>query len=217
VRIVEKLIAGDAVRRTRFHTEAGAACQVDGVPGVIPAAWTWLRSRMGAGSAPEPWWVWEASRFVAQHLRPSDHVLEAGSGNSTLWLAKRCAAVHSIEEDPKWRDRVARDAQCAGLENVTLHAGRSETVFRDLLDRQAWDVVVIDSPCDRLRMFRRLLLEQRPRVVVYDDTDRVENQAALDPDHDYDARTFRGFKPQTLHTCETTVFMRPETLEERCA
>jgi len=217
VSLMEKVISGDGVRRTRLHNEAGALIDQANLPGIFPSAWTWMRSRISGRYADAPWWVWEAAAFVATHLRPYDRVLEAGSGYSTIWLAKRCGLVASIEEVSSWREQVGRQAEHCGLKNVILHAGRSGTVFRELFDAERWDVVVIDSPRDRLGMFRRLVHGPRPRIVVYDDTDRAENRVALQMRHGYLARSFVGFKPQTLHACETTVFVRPETVAERIA
>jgi hypothetical protein len=211
VNIVTKAVAGDRVRRTRLHTEGGMPCALGGLRGVFPSAWTWMHSRITGRYANQPWWVWEAARFVERNLRASDRVLEAGSGYSTLWLAGRASMVVSIEELSVWREKVGREAQRRGTSNVFLHAGRSGAVFRELFDADRWDVVVIDSPRDRLPIFRRIAggaTLELPRLVIFDDTDRAENRAALRLAGDFDAHCFRGFKPQTLHACETTVFVR---------
>lgn len=53
-----------------------------------------------------PWWPREAIRQMDHLLRPTDVCLEWGSGRSTIWLSARCKAVHSIEHDPEWLERV---------------------------------------------------------------------------------------------------------------
>lgn len=46
-------------------------------------------------------------------------------------------------------------------------------------------------------------------MVVYDDTDRPQDRRAkASRADDYELLTFVGFKPQTLHVCETSVFIR---------
>lgn len=211
VNIVRKVIAGDEVRRSRFHTEAGDACGLSSLPQVIPSGLTWLRARLTGRYAAEPWWVWEATRFLDSRLAPSDRVLEVGGGNSTLWLAERCGLVASIEESTEWGGHIRREAERRGLKNVMLHGGPSQDVFRILFQAHRWDVVIIDGPRDRLAIFRTLMRGAQaggPRLVVYDDTDRVANRPALKSAHGFDAKSFRGFKPQTLQACETTVFVQ---------
>jgi predicted O-methyltransferase YrrM len=69
-----------------------------------------------------PWWPRHAIRLLDDLLRPTDHVLEWGSGRSTVWLDERVSRVRSIEHDPTWFKRV-RDqlaAQNADLEAVQL-------------------------------------------------------------------------------------------------
>src|SRR5690606_9600713 len=84
--VVRKLIAGDEVRRTRLHTEAGELCGMHALGGLLASGFTWSRERLTGMRAVRPWWVWGAIRFVERQLRPADRVLEVGGGNSTLWL-----------------------------------------------------------------------------------------------------------------------------------
>ena len=71
-----------------------------------------------------------------------------------------------------------------------------------------WDVVIIDGSQERFEIFQDLLQSpELPRLIIYDDTDRVENRAALNVNlKSYQRKTYRGFKPQTVHVCETTIF-----------
>jgi len=108
-----------------------------------------------------------------------------------------------------WREIVEIEIKRFALENVRLMTGESWEVFQDLFPHNEWDVVIIDSPQDRLNI---LLLSSKgirpPRLIIYDDTDKTENQAVLSKEvPGYQAHTFRGFKPQTIHACETTVYI----------
>ncbi len=53
-----------------------------------------------------PWLVGEAVDLLTTWLRPSDVVVEFGSGRSTLWLAERAGSVISVEHDVAWAERV---------------------------------------------------------------------------------------------------------------
>ena len=47
-----------------------------------------------------PWLSPDATRYLESLLRPDMHVLEHGSGGSTIWLAKRGELVTAVEHDP---------------------------------------------------------------------------------------------------------------------
>ncbi|MGR6034293.1 MAG: hypothetical protein ACU4EQ_05345 [Candidatus Nitrosoglobus sp.] len=88
--IFTKIIRGDELRPTRFHTAAGTFTGLAALPGLIPAALSWARYRINGHHSFQPWWVWDEIRFVEQQLQHDDRVLEVGSGYSSLWLAQRC-------------------------------------------------------------------------------------------------------------------------------
>ena len=208
--VVAKILRGDNVRPTRLHTEAGEYCGLDAVSGIFPAATSWLRQKVTGRYSVQPWWVYAAIDKVKSSLRPTDWVLEVGAGYSTLWLAQRCQSVCSIEESEAWSKIVSTQAHDLRLNNVEILSGESRSFFSDQIVARQWDVVIIDGPRERLEIFRDLLgAAKHPRLVIYDDTDKAENRTALQwlaPD--YKSHIYRGFKPQTLHVCETTVFER---------
>lgn len=210
--VFEKLIRADDVRPSRLSTEAGDFCKIDAIVGILPATLTWLRLKTTGHYVIQPWWVYKAIHDVDKLLLSTDRVLEVGSGYSTLWLAERCQQICSIEENPEWYEFISLQAIQRRLDNVKLIAGESRSISSQLLASSDWEVVIIDGPRDRLKIFRDVLaLTKRPRVLIYDDTDKQENRVSLDEEATgYRRRVYRGFKPQTLHVCETTVFTRVE-------
>lgn len=208
--IVEKILRGDNVRISRFHTEAGAYCDADAIKDLLPATWTWFRRKATGRYSIQPWWVYQAIREVEVALHKTDRVLEVGGGYSTLWLSERCQTVCSIEEDLPWAETIDAQARLLHLKNIEVISGDSRSMFGQQMANTNWDVVVIDGPHDRLEIFRHLLTSPSPpRLVIYDDTDKIENRAALHENiPGYEWYVYRGFKPQTIHVCETTVFRR---------
>ena len=69
---------------------------------------------------PKPWLPEEAIVFLNQLLNRNSVVLEFGSGNSTLWLAKRAAKVVSYEHDREWWEKAAEKIWDSGIVNVML-------------------------------------------------------------------------------------------------
>lgn len=65
-----------------------------------------------------PWLTAEAVRLLDTMLRPSDTGAEFGSGRSTLWLARRCAQLTSVEHDESWHASVSAALARAGITRV---------------------------------------------------------------------------------------------------
>ncbi|MEK9632588.1 MAG: hypothetical protein VW622_02000, partial [Opitutae bacterium] len=53
-----------------------------------------------------PWWSLSAIRKMKEHLKRDHRVFEWGSGGSTVFLAKECKELTSIEHDPNWFEQV---------------------------------------------------------------------------------------------------------------
>ena len=202
-----KIFRGDNVRFSRFHTESGKFADLLNMPDFFLALFSWLRLKMTSRYVVKPWWVYSAIRNVEKHLRSTDRVLEVGGGYSTIWLATYCKEVYSIEEDQYWANTVLQHAACKNLSNIKQVIGDSRKLLMNALESK-WDVVVIDGPKDRLAIFNDTLASvTKPRIIIYDDTDKCENIAALTTAvTGYTKKTFRGFKPQTVHVSETSVF-----------
>ncbi len=74
-----------------------------------------------------PWWTYPAISAVDAHLARLGgraRAFEYGSGASTVWLARRCASVHSVEHD------AAFAAVVAGLLDTT--AGLGEVTYEQV-------------------------------------------------------------------------------------
>src|SRR4051794_40547197 len=68
-----------------------------------------------------PWVTPDAVRLLDTLLRPTDVGLELGSGRSTLWLAKRCKRLMSVEHIEDWYVRVREMIAAQGVTNVDYH------------------------------------------------------------------------------------------------
>src|SRR5207237_734907 len=96
----------DPLRKTRFHDEKG---NLVGWRSALhaPRAFAGAALRVTLGYRPvRPWISYTAAAEIGRHLNPSSVVVEFGSGMSTVWLARRCGSLLSIESHPEWHLRV---------------------------------------------------------------------------------------------------------------
>ena len=67
-----------------------------------------------------PWLTRDAVKLLDSLLCRDDVGAEFGAGRSTLWLARRCARLTSVESDRAWYQRVARMLEENAINNVGL-------------------------------------------------------------------------------------------------
>jgi predicted O-methyltransferase YrrM len=70
------------------------------------------------GHADAPWLTPAAIGLLESLLRPADRGVEFGSGRSTVWFARRVAALTSVEHDERWYETVTATLRARGLRNV---------------------------------------------------------------------------------------------------
>jgi hypothetical protein len=112
----------------------------------------WFRENRFWGRLPpeefpdQPWLNYDLVRWLS--ARQPARVLEWGSGASTLWLAKNCRQLLSIEHDPVWHKRVLGQLRLTNLTvNLRLHPEKQDYVEKVVSDCSSAppDVVLIDG------------------------------------------------------------------------
>ena len=104
--MLERLITGDRRRKSRFHNARGERIDLAGLIYLPHAIGSTLIFKL-TGRRPElPWFGYRAIKRLDQLIQPSWSVLEFGSGMSTLWLAKRCGHLLSVETDETWYGQI---------------------------------------------------------------------------------------------------------------
>jgi len=101
-----------------------------------------------------PWFSYGAIDFLEKFLRPEMRVFEFGSGGSTIFFARRCANVKSVEDHPDWAARVRVRMAQLGLTNFAITecpfdfnnpAGFAESQYLEQVRRDSYDVIVVDG------------------------------------------------------------------------
>lgn len=127
-------------------------------------------------------------KFLESIITPESLVFEIGSGNSTVWFAKRAKRVVSLESHGGWYAEVQSLLDKEQLENVTMYldAKYEEKSFSSILreeDMILYDIVLHDGPNGMAR--RILSVKMAPLFVklggylVVDDAHREEFQPSI--------------------------------------
>jgi hypothetical protein len=163
------------------------------------------RSPLGADGEPIPWVTYSFIDFIADRIQKEHKIFEFGSGNSTLYYAKRAGTVVSVEHDKEWFDKI-----------TTGKPSNSEMVFCELESNgayskmptsrdQKFDIIIVDGR-DRVNCcYHSLSALSESGVVVLDDSERLKYQ---------DGRTFlleNGFKELSFSGISPGLFYRKST------
>ncbi|HEY0179294.1 MAG TPA: class I SAM-dependent methyltransferase [Dokdonella sp.] len=196
----------------------------------------WLASQFAVYDAARlaqldvPWWTTVAAREVERWIGARGgrvRAFEYGSGASTVWLARRCSHVTSVEHDAAFARSIAPilDPERVRLRVVeptrgvaVPRAGSARRGFEDcdfsayvdaILDEDVrYDLVVIDGRA-RVACLARAQERLAPGgLIVFDNSDRRRYRAALSRVRGTGAR-YRGWTPALPYRSETLLIHSP--------
>ncbi len=130
-----------------------------------------------------PWLAPAANEFLSGYLKPSDTMLEFGSGRSTLWFCSKVAHITSVEHDPVWYEKISNLLKDRQIKNVTylLHpkqeisipaANTSYVNAARTIDPQKLDVVLVDGTYRAQCVLVSLPLLKPGSLLVIDNVNR---------------------------------------------
>lgn len=167
-----------------------------------------------ADGEPIPWYTYPAIEYLG-HLDFSRlSVFEYGSGNSTLWWARRAKSVIAVENDATWHARIRDKLLLAGkLGSNIRYVFESESgAYVASLDQQV-DIVIIDGRF-RQECVSHLLSSEacaQAAMIIFDNSDWYpEAMQMIREGLGWFEADFHGFGPINSYTWTTTVFANPE-------
>jgi hypothetical protein len=171
----------------------------------------WLRSMKNGRSVdaqgePIPWFTYPANDFIKQLDLRDLSVFEYGSGYSTLFWAKRCKKIVSIEFDKAWFDELCSLAPL-NVELI-LSPREVETYVNQIAQHGLFDVIVIDGvvesrfPCCQVAP-NHLTLRG---LIILDNSDLCPESAAALRNSGLIQADFTGLAPLSSNWHTTSVF-----------
>ena len=161
---------------------------------------------------PLPWVTYSFIDFISERLNKNMDIFEYGSGNSTLWYAKRVNSVISIEHDKKWFEKLKNNIP----KNVTIYYkkliyGGEYAKFPKILERK-FDLVIVDGR-DRVNCIKYSLDVLKSKgVIVLDDSERVIYKDGIRflIEKDFKRLDFWGISPGLFYKKCTTIFYKSD-------
>ncbi|BCM18240.1 class I SAM-dependent methyltransferase [Mesorhizobium sp. J8] len=196
----------------------------------------WARSLFGIYDSADlvqldmPWWTFAAIDAVEAFLSSRNglaQVYEFGAGASTVWLAKRCGSVYSVEHDAPFAR--AMSSMFEAYSNISVlvveptaaspssrarsnRKGYKESAFDryvSSIDRVdgSFDLIVIDGRA-RISCLAKSIDRLAPGgVILFDNSDRREYRDAIDT-CGLQERVTRGLAPALPFPSQTSLLTR---------
>jgi hypothetical protein len=168
------------------------------------------RSPVDQGGEPIPWYTYALTAFLEERCPPGLRVFEYGSGNSTLWWAKRASSVVSVEHDAGWVERIGHRLPAT----VALHQiGHDQAGYFEAPKRFGgdFDVVVVDGRRRSECAMTGVECLSGRGVLIFDDSDRDRYQECIGKLRDRGLHEvfFSGMRPFGRESTRSSIFYRP--------
>lgn len=208
-----KIVRGDDFRKTRLHDEKGNLVELRSLPNVPKAVLAFALYKIFNLRPYLPWISYNAIKRMGNLVRPDWKIVEFGSGMSTLWYAKRCGFLHSIEHNESWHMEISDLLQKENLINVKHDLRSTDESYSDLSDYKDrfFDFCMVDG-INRLSCVESAIQKIRSGGLIYLDNSDVcgdpERQRAeeiiLDAAKDRNGTVeyFVDFAPTQIHANE---------------
>lgn len=159
---------------------------------------------------PLPWVTYPFIDFIASRLNRSMEIFEYGSGNSTLWYAKKVRYVTSVEHEQNWYDKVKSNLpDNASIYYSHLVYGKEYCHFAKSLNKK-FDLIIVDGR-DRVNCIKNSIeCLTSNGVIILDDSERSSYIDAIQYliNNGFKKIDFWGISPGLFYKKNTTIFYK---------
>lgn len=159
---------------------------------------------------PLPWLTYSFIDFIEERLRKDVDVFEFGSGNSTLFFAKRVKQVSSVEHNSEWYNKLKN--KIPGNSNLLLSKSDSSEDYISGLKQanKKFDLIIIDGihRVDCCLSASNYLTDEG--VIILDDSERGQYKEGIEylTKEGFKKIDFWGIPPGMLLRKCTTIFYK---------
>lgn len=171
-----------------------------------------LKQSIGKNGEPIPWFTYPFIDFLKVRLIKNMKVFEFGSGNSTIWFAKRVSSIVSVEHNEKWynkiREAIPQNAKI--IFNNPTNENEYHKIIKTMTDK--FDLIIVDA-IDRvncLRVSKDHLSENG--VIILDNSNRPEYSDGINYllKHNFKKIEFVGMTSSITTSSATTIFYKTD-------
>jgi hypothetical protein len=157
---------------------------------------------------PIPWFTYAATEYIKQMDFSQKSIFEYGSGNSTLFWAKRAKLLMSVENDEKWFKYVSRKLVRNKRAKVLLAQTKRSYVNAINVAGEKIDVIVIDGEYRDDCAKQAVKKINRGGFIILDNSDWFPETAKYLRQQNLIEIDMSGFGPINHYISTTSFFLR---------
>ena len=168
-----RLIKGDGMRKSRLHNYHGQFLDASGFLYLPRSLRTTLLFKLADRRPELPWLGFRAINHLGRLVEANWSVLEFGSGMSTVWFARRCGLLVSVETDRRWYLSVKTMLSQRNFHNVDYRLSeQSEHQAVADYPNSTFDLVLVDG-YERDRVMKTAISKVKRGGYIYLDNSDV--------------------------------------------
>ncbi len=166
----------------------------------------WTRKCVDARGEPLPWYTYPAIEYVKQLDLRDRVIFEYGSGYSTIFYARRCRQIISVEDNRRWWETIRQQVPANG--QILLAETPVEYVNAILKTETLFDIIIIDGS-HRDQCLRLAPQKLKPDgLIIMDNSDACVGCAEILRAGDYLQVDMAGFGPLNGYVWATSFFFK---------
>lgn len=161
-----------------------------------------------------PWVTYSFIDFIDNRLSNEMRVFEYGSGNSTLFYAKKVESITSVEHEKEWFDKIKKLMPINSkliYQELHYNGEYSATASKQ---EEKYDLIIVDGR-DRVNCLKKSINALSERgVIVLDDSEREDYKECYEfmKKNKYKFIDFWGIAPGIFFKKCTTLFYKPDNI-----
>jgi predicted O-methyltransferase YrrM len=144
-----------------------------------------MKTKMPPGYRPDqPWLPYDAIVWLEGVVNDKTRVFEWGSGGSTIWFAKRCHSIMTVETDRTWISILEQMARQHDLKNIkAFHVAPNDPYYSSVitLQPQMFDLVFIDGKERKRCAAAAIKKVAKGGIILFDNSDAKAHEEDIKP------------------------------------
>ena len=161
---------------------------------------------------PIPWFTYPAIEFIAKRLNKNMSVFEFGSGNSTLFFAKRVNSIISVEHNSEWFAKI-KTLIPINSTLIYVESNNSDQYLEPLKVRnEKSDIIIVDGIFRNECLIASVNHLTEFGIIILDDSERNEYNKGINyiSSNNFKRIDFNGIAPGLLYSKTTTIFYKSD-------
>ncbi|NOX17184.1 MAG: class I SAM-dependent methyltransferase [Chlorobi bacterium] len=159
---------------------------------------------------PIPWNTYPFLSFIEPRLKSDFEVFEYGSGNSTIWYAKKVSSIIAVEHDKEWYDKI-KETMPKNAEIILSSESDSGIYAGEISKRgKRFHIIIVDGIFRNESLSASFDYLRDDGVIVFDDAERDDYIKSFEllKEKGFRRIDFRGMRGITSIANATAIFYR---------